>query len=220
MDACRYDKFKEVNKEQGWGYDVEPVWTAGHETGRWYMNAWNQPHYPDITLISDNPVPWRRDNAIYHKKFKASHPLWKLRSDNTLNGLPTIDRVVEEAHRLRLNIDGKTVIHLIPPHLPYYFDEGMEWLLETFGGNVLGDGRLYMHVENYGRHHGFTKLVDYYKRNIVCAIEEIQKYDWGTNAVISADHGELIGEGALYTHSNGGKEEPLLRTVPWIELYD
>jgi len=219
LDACRYDYFKEVVEEEGYDFNYEPVWSAGSDTGRWYDNTWHANHYKDTVLVSDSPVPWRNDWQRHNEKFHRSYPLWKERGQ-TLNTFLSLQDVVLKANKLNVvHKNKRTFIHLIPPHLPYYTEEGMNWLIDNFGKTVLGNGRLYNHVQRYGQKHGWVKLKQYYKDNIKTALNELFKHNWATKTVITSDHGELIGEGGRYTHSLGYlSEDPVLRTVPWVTL--
>ena len=219
LDACRFDYFKETVSEEEYNFAYEPVWSAGSDTGRWYENTWYDRSYKNTVLVSDSPVPWRKDWQKHHEKFHKSYPLWKERGQ-TLNTFLPLKDVILKANKLKvLHKNKRMLIHLIPPHLPYYTDKAMNWLIKQFGETTLGDGRLYNNVQTYGVEHGWGKLKQYYKDNIKAALNEILKHNWGINTVITSDHGELIGENNRYTHSLGYlSESPVLRTVPWVTL--
>ena len=219
IDACRFDYFNEVVKEKDYDFNYESVWSAGSDTGRWYDNTWYHRRYNDTVLISDSPVPWRKDWQRHHEKFHKSYPLWKERGQ-TLNTFLSLKDVCSKANKLRtIHGNKRTLIHLIPPHLPYYTEDAMKWLIKIFGERILGNGKLYDRIQLYGRENGWSKLKQYYKDNITVAIDELLKYNWGEKTIITSDHGELIGENGRYTHSLGYlSEDPKLRTVPWVTL--
>jgi len=219
MDAMRFDYFDQVVREGQHKFSYEPVWSTGYETGVWYRNTWNHNRYNDTVLISGTPIPWRSGQGCYQQKFFKSYPLWK-EQGKTLNRLLSLKDVFTKTKKIsEIHKNKRILLHIIPPHLPYYHEEGMKWLLGLFGEQILEDGTIYHRVQEYGRTEGWNKLVLYYKLNIKTALDELLKHDWGENGVISSDHGELIGEGNLYTHS--GKhlsESKKLRIVPWINL--
>lgn len=218
LDACRYDYFKETVNENKYGFQFEPVWSPGGDTGRWYTNMWVDGEYDDTILVSDSPVPWRRDNGMHQAKFYRSYPLWKNRG-KTLGEFPPLKELIEQALKYKyVNKNKRMLLHLVPPHLPYYHDEGIKLLLKEFGKNVVGDGMIYLKMEDYGKKHGWDKVITQYKKSIEFALDTILKYDWGEQTIVTSDHGELIGEGKRYTHSLGFTEDPLLRTVPWASI--
>ena len=61
-------------------------------------------------------------------------------------------------------------------------------------------------------------IVKAYKDNAKYVIKEAQEIIplLKGKVIISADHGTFLGEDGRFGH--GGKEHPILRTVPWLEV--
>jgi hypothetical protein len=218
FDACRYDYFKEAYDKLGLNQPLKPVWSAGWDTLNWYINTWTD-RYLRTIIASDNPVPWSVNQGVHYKKFYKGYPLWRERG-NILNDSVSLDEVVNKAVEIRNeHQDKRALLHLLPPHLPYYYEEGQRFLLKTFNKQSLEDGRIYTVIQNYGRTHGWVDLIKNYIKSISTTLKIVLEKDWGTNTIISSDHGELIGEGGYYIHSLPSHgEEPKLRVVPWVTL--
>ncbi len=69
------------------------------------------------------------------------------------------------------------------------------------------------------RKYGEKELKRAYKNNLEAVLSEVEKiverFPQENRIVITADHGELLGEDGLYGH---GYPHPLLRNVPWFEI--
>lgn len=217
LDACRYDYFDDV--AQNYDLDYECVWSSGYDTGSWYVNTWNRKRYEDIILMSDNPVPWREGQGLPYKKFVKTFPIFTERG-KTLNTFLPLEEVLDRAIDIHeKHKDKKILLHLIPPHLPYYHEEGMNFLFRLFKSRQIGGARLYTAVQTYGNNNGFEKLIEYYKMNIELPLQLILERDWKGKTIITADHGELIGEGGYYGHSIPHcSSEPILHKVPWMRM--
>lgn len=64
---------------------------------------------------------------------------------------------------------------------------------------------------------GDEKLRDLYEGNLRIVLEEVQKLleNLDGNIIVTADHGDLLGENGIYGH---GFEEDKLKEVPWLEI--
>ena len=102
----------------------------------------------------------------------------------------------------------------MPPHLPFYGNKGFKWMKNEIGKSY---GNSYLHVQQYGKIKGWDIIQKYYSESIEKALTEIFTYKWiyDHHTVITADHGEIIGEGNGYGHSQFNRDTPLLRIVPW-----
>lgn len=67
---------------------------------------------------------------------------------------------------------------------------------------------------------GRGKVVEYYKENLKHALESVEGLCErlpDSNIVISADHGEFLGEHGVYRHPRLSRHS-ILRDVPWLEV--
>jgi len=91
--------------------------------------------------------------------------------------------------------------------MPYTFQAKVK---ETLG---LGND-----YEKLAREKGEEEVREYYRQDLRLALEEVARLIEGLDGkvVVTADHGELLGEGG-WGHYIGGKEDELLN-VPWLEV--
>ena len=214
LDACRHDKFKEVVEEKNILGKLEPCLSPAQHTADWYLYYWGRKKTQDIVLISAQIVPWVSDwtNGVWQNFYRAIHT-WKHGTD-----FPSIKATMDEAEKQRLVFpDKKLLIHLIPPHLPFIGPKGVAFTQSKFGSKPQMYSQ-YSLIQKYGRQHGWEEIQFYYKESIETAMSRVLAYKWLKNAVITADHGELIGEGGFYNHGRYLKSCEALRVVPWFRL--
>lgn len=210
LDACRFDYFKEVLKENYLDINMRGklIKANSHSkhTGEWYKNNWSKKN-KDVILISQHPRAWKEK---LDKNFFKTYPLWK-RDDWII-----LDIYLEKMKKVMNQYNNKKIlVHLTPPHLPYRDNEGKEFLNKIY--KVGGGPKVYQKVREYGNKNGWNKLIYYYKKNILKCIKLIDKYinDLTGKIVITADHGELIGEDRFYGHN---RSHPKIFRVPWFEI--
>lgn len=221
LDACRYDIFKEINNINGSLFRVN---SESHQTSTWYENHWTKNFNEDTILVSAHPMMWWTD--IHKSFFKAIY----VDSDNNNKDWKDPFYTFEKALEIRGDyFDKKLLIHLIPPHLPFrgvegkkfnekigYFDD-IAWLKKYDGGKDILEL-----VNKYGQSSkdNWLELRKYYMENLQISIDGINRYLSINNkkVVITADHGELIGEFNTYGHRYHKDGLQLLKTVPWLRV--
>ena len=218
MDAMRYDIFKEIIDEDHISGKLLKVWSTGCETEVWIRNMFTEPTYKDIVLIANNPTYWKPYTRYVPPKFSKAVPTyyaWKESGDDIT---PT-DEILGIAERqIMVNKGKRLIIHDMPPHLPYCEETGKAFLDQLLKP---GETRLYGMVRRYGRRHrdNWMELREYYKRSARETLHRILDCGWlrrRGGLVISADHGEMIGEHQEYNHSLQYRENFVLRFVPWF----
>ncbi len=109
--------------------------------------------------------------------------------------------------------------------------KALRWLLPLFKKNhILGDHpewflRQFLRMnpktpmDAVRRQHGRKGLVRAYRANLELVMIQVARLveHLSGRIVITADHGEQLGEGRCYTHP-GGSDSPYLRDVPWLEI--
>lgn len=98
--------------------------------------------------------------------------------------------------------------------------------------HLLGDGRSRAllqalglpplnHMDEILREHGPEKMEEAYRENLATVLEAIAALvkDLPGHTVVTADHGELLGEGGYYGHSYVPEHEKV-STVPWLDGAD
>jgi len=213
LDACRYDMFAVENDLFG---SITKTTSIGWNTPSFYRDL---PALNDVVLYTANPTPFMLDCK---KKF----------ADMKLSKNINPDDNLREA--LSLNAD-KIMIHLIPPHMPPQNEDDLkiwnefieshgykenknakDWKLRTFGPIGIEEV-FYKFIAEQDK----DKPREFYVRNLRVALNAIKKVQdmLSYPVVITADHGELLGENGRFGHPiDVDKYDQNLRTVPWFKL--
>ena len=75
-------------------------------------------------------------------------------------------------------------------------------------------------IEKFVKKYDKETLIKAYRGNLEIALQEIKKLIQrlpDDKIVVTADHGELLGENGRYRHPRGSND-PILRQVPWLEI--
>ncbi len=241
LDACRYDAYLMSRERPHWGR-LKPVYSPASITPHWLVRTWLGGDWRDTIYISGNIFANKSIGAMKHlhryfryrlaDKFLDIVEVWR-NSDPDTGAVPPervyrAYRMVRTRMRLRglrLGRDYRLVIHFMQPHTPYLATPRLNHLINRLDRETRRDGvglgfeyvyipmlrralgakadkalwRLYM--DNLERAARYARLI----------AEENRGY-----TVITADHGEMLGEYNLYFHFDVATPE--LRVVPYHRL--
>ena len=234
LDACRYDAF-EKRYDQYFTGDISPMWSSGHWTAEYFENTWDG--YHDLTYINAAPVISDFYFEDLNKEmqpeqhFRETLPIWETGWNGELGTTPA-EAVTDAALRTNSENDKtRLVAHYIQPHFPYIgdresaaFTEYMDIRdpaqtadrRELLGGNGPQISELWTDKVTAGV---ITKsdVQQAYMATLEYVLNEarrlIQELD--CPVVMTADHGEHLGESGRYLHEESSK---YTRTVPWLRV--
>lgn len=214
LDACRYDIFSDVVTEYNIKGNLQVADTEACRTSRWYRHHWGGEH-KDTILVTAHPMPFRE---LIHRNFYRAELVGE-RMPECLYPEVTLGPTVNWQQQYP---DKRFLVHLLPPHLPYLGPKGIEFLKKIGAhkftrGKEINGTRLYNFIQEKGRLEGWERQRLCYRENIKVALDALVKYlnILRPPIVISADHGEHIGEDGFYGHKGG---KLVLRHVPWMEI--
>lgn len=203
MDCCRYDYFSQHFQNYMSGL-LHKTWSPASYTMAWLNASFNRP-LRDTLMISAHmgisKTQWNLDGASYCAADHFGDVIdgWKPGSHEGMHP-------VHLWNAFRANCDNPmTVAWCLQPHTPYVTQPG----LETSQGCIA--------LAKAGR---WEELRKAYTINLKLGLEFVQKIVQRSPAqriVVTADHGELLGEDGKFGH-NGHQNHPILRTVPWFEV--
>lgn len=231
LDACRSDYFIEEAEFFFDEYDVENVYSSGRNTFEYSRNTWNG-DYKDIDYVSGaTPVNSRlsREKAEESEWFKGFVPgdhlniedVWLTGWDDELGAVPPKE-VRKETEETLKNGKKKVVSHFFQPHTPYIGEKRVLGYTGDRVGKMRGKPPD-SYIWNRFKKKEITEkeLREAYRSNLRCVLEQVNKLidnlDDDRRVVITADHGELLGESARL-HAHPTLNHPLLRKVPWMEF--
>lgn len=224
LDACRYDFYKEQVEEE----EIKSRYTLGSNSGDFVKkNFRNTPPY-DIIAITANPhysnpifknLAGRNVDDVFYTVFNTYETDW----DEKLGVVPPSSVKERALTAEKLFSDKKKIIHFMQPHAPY-LTSNMEQApnkldVEGISHEANSDAE---ECEIWRAEKGKVSrevLIKHYKENldlVMSAVRELAK-ELDGKTVVTADHGELLGENGTYGHPAGRKEK-FLRKVPWHRL--
>lgn len=202
LDACRFDIFAQEIINYSIDGDLKMVNSQAINTKEWYKKHIEVLKHRN--LVSAQSRVWK-DN--FAKSFNSAKMVrGKRGEDSWLQPSETLDAALAIRH--------PRLIHLIQPHLPFMKSKGFP--------KEVGGTWLYKNINNWARKHGFEELRKLYRKNVRYALSNLEKYipKFNTSLVLTADHGELLGEYNTYCHEHLDPEvdDAILRLVPWFEV--
>jgi len=244
LDACRHDMFEEIH---GFDGEYERYRSQAAATIPWFeKNFVEAPddELGDIIYVTANPNA--SSQRIDEDRFYHLEEVFKYGYNDTLRTTPA-DIVTDAAVRLHhQHPDKRVVVHYMQPHLPFigsdYYDpekfapleDMIDQVVEGSDGRELDDDVLNAveKRDEYERGLNFEpflamrdgklsreKLKSAYWDNLEYVIEEVERlvrYVSG-QVVITADHGNGMGEAGVYGHPYWGTIEQTIM-VPWLEV--
>jgi hypothetical protein len=229
LDACRYDTFKELNPFSG---KLDAVTSAASKSDEFIAKNFAGRTLHDTVYVSANVYAEDLDDGIFHRVVKT----YGNYEERMQGRMPDhVTDVAVEAHESHPN--KRLIVHYMQPHVPYIgpkADKLREELHKKHGLRFTGikntRGKPAPEIENddtvgsllNAASEGYLnseRLRDVYTENLHICLDSvadlIESVDGKT--VISADHGELLGDNGRYNHPEGCWI-PGLRVVPWMEL--
>ncbi len=219
LDACRFDYF-ESNYRDYFDGELRKVWSPASSTIPWLKETWTD--YYDIIYLSGNPYvnSTQFPGRFYARPhFREIVDVWDFGWSNKFHTVPP-----EAISTALLSSRGyTTVAHYMQPHLPYigetklYFDVKIdrEGHLRNFSETSrkiresIGRGKTSMDI-----------LRKAYEDNLKLVLESfggvVDKLRG--RIIVTADHGELLGEHKEYLFHSMIEVHPILREVPWCVI--
>ncbi|MBP1985610.1 hypothetical protein [Halolamina salifodinae] len=226
LDACRYDLFEEINYLDG---DLEHRTSLGSTSEEFLERNFTGEEYYDTVYVNANPyIPYL---DLDQGRFHAVINLLQEWDDELQTVHPqTVVDAAREAHREYPN--KRLIIHFMQPHVPFIGELGQD--IQTKGwGPDLGDSSLTgdtiwqrLRLQDITRDKEITRVWEAYEENLGIALKHVEELlpDLDGDTVITADHGNLVGErlGPIPTERKFGHPlgvyHPALVKVPWFRI--
>jgi len=240
LDACRYDIFRDLNHIQG---ELSRVVTPGSKSDEFIIANFNGRKLHDTVYISANPHTDKtlQSDSIFHKVIRTySTTRYTHRELQGYHPEEVFNAAVEN-HK---EYDDKRIItHFMQPHTPYigeYATKVRKQLLESEGvairegNNLIENAKGYETEKEYlfffdavkDGHISNNQLKEMYMENLEIVLTYVNDLidELRGKTVVTADHGELLGDPTAplpvmmrYKHPRKNYA-PELRVVPWLEV--
>lgn len=215
LDACRHDLYEEVRGDADYRY------TLGSSSSDYMARNFSKGEYSDIVYISANPhihnsqfenLTGRKPEEVFHEVFHTYQTDWDEEEGTVMPQSVVRDALTAE----RLFPGKKKIIHFMQPHHPFI---GHDYEVETegFPSDVISGEtpqNIWEHAErgrisNEEIWRGYKKTLELVLQHVAELKEKLEG-----KTIITADHGNFVGEHGLYAHPEGS-DAKVVRKVPW-----
>jgi hypothetical protein len=225
LDGCRYDLFAEHHTLPG---TLHREVSAGSQSLEFMRHNFGGETHHDTVYVTANPFVTRLDDDLFHRVIDCFADEW----DEDLGTVPP-GAVVEATLRAHERYpDKRLLVHFMQPHYPFIGETGRE--LDTGGvtGHVTDQAQtdermasIWDRLESGDADVSRERVWTAYAENYELVEEHVNDLaaDLDGKTVVTADHGNLVGERGWpvpfrrYGHP-AGLRVPELVEVPWHEL--
>ena len=226
LDACRYDMFKDCVDLDG---TLESRISLGSTSEEFLDQNFRDSSFHDTVYINTNPYLPRLD--LDDETFHAVIDLLDEWDPELQTVHPaTVVKAAKEASKEYPN--KRIIIHFMQPHVPFIGDKGKEISAEgwTLGQESTDDSSqtVWQQLRNQSEQNGISEdtVISAYYENVEIVLNYVSDLltSFSGKTVISADHGNLIGERLrplptqkMYGHYYGVYTSELVK-VPWFVI--
>ena len=245
LDTCRVDAMREVADEYDYIEDVDEIWSVGSTSKEWVEQTFTKNYAADIAdtaYITGNPFSNTLLDERDRMEYGSTHGTWiektewvsQLIKDSVVDGeslghleplwgVTGPDAPFQKSQHPKaltehtIQASRKTnferiVSHYMQPHSPYFsssteYNELAEYEKHPFRALKQGGSEASEKVWN-----AYLDNLRYALDSIEVLIENVDG-----KVVLTADHGELLGDHRMYYHMPGNPH-PKLKKVPWVEV--
>lgn len=226
LDACRYDMFEEVNHLDG---TLEHRISLGSTSEEFLERNFAGDQYHDTVYVNANPyVPHLNlDEGTFHavvnlldewdEELQTVHP-------------QTVVDVARDAHCEYPN--KRLIIHFMQPHAPFIGETGEDLEVDGWSpdrrDSSVGGTSIWQRLRNQSSQNSprLDRVWKAYNENLEIVLEHVERLlaDLDGKTVITADHGNLVGERLtpVVTRKKFGHPlgvyHPSLVKVPWLRM--
>jgi hypothetical protein len=219
-DACRADLFREFCEEGGYDWLPEPEqmetwWSAGSTSEEWMASMFDEQHLGEMQTtgyVSGNPFVTGFDTEAFGY-FELVDPEW-VSDVRTIDPAKITDLGIDVWRRREEHDIDRLILHYMQPHAP--FRSRPEWFeMDLAERSPWGAGFLQLRDGKISRGEFWSAYLD----NLHWVAEYVDLVVEHTEAeiVISADHGNGLGEWGVYGHPSHVPTASV-REVPWVRV--
>lgn len=223
LDACRADTFSKYNQITG---TLKQVVSKSNESRGFIDGNFADKKLHDTIYVTANPFVERLSDDVFFKVYYSElFDKW----NESLKTIPP-SAVVDATLEMNRQYPEKRIIaHFMQPHAPYIGPTGEElyerYEFGVFNPNVkdrsgfdIPDRNIPQAVQDGPiQEH---ELKQAYDENVQIVLEHVEELvdELDGKSVITADHGEMLGERVLFKkrYGHGGIHTSTLRVVPWL----
>lgn len=218
LDACRADYFEEQHNFENRSHRVI---SPGMMSWEFMQETFQNEEFHDTIYVTSNPFATRLSEDTFFKTLYLIDD-W----DDEIGTIHPED-IIKAAMEVHDKYPNKRlVLHFMQPHRPYLGPtaEEIRNRVDLIGYRNQGDGlQIWGAVKE--RKVSIDEVRSAYAESLDIVLDMVEDFvqDINGKSVITADHGEMLGErvfpftSRVWGHSEGFST-PTLREVPWLEI--
>lgn len=213
LDACRVDLLRSVADEYAFLDGIDRRWSVGSMSKEWMAKTFDETHEADIERTAYITANVFSERMIAGERLLHLEEVWKDAWDASVDTVPP-RAVTDRAVRLGRTLDpDRLIVHYVQPHHPFLsldapFDAA------PFGPDERDSVVDALRKGKIDR----DRFWEAYRENLRLVLDDVtlllDNLD-ASSVVITADHGDALGEWGIYDHPVGFLH-PAVRTVPWV----
>ncbi|UIP01068.1 hypothetical protein Hbl1158_06870 [Halobaculum sp. CBA1158] len=211
LDACRWDLMREVEASYEFVDDTAD-YSIASSSGEWIPKTFDDVDTSDVAYVTANPFS---KMLLDGGDFLVLDEVWDYAVDEEIRTIPA-DAVTDRGIHTYRNADPeKLILHYMQPHYPFVpspMDRGLP--LHDFGQSPWSDvwDRLQAGEVTYDDvWQNYRANLEYVLDSVAILLDNVDG-----EVLITADHGNLLGEFGLYGHPDH-VPLPALKRVPWCK---
>lgn len=227
LDACRYDYFDDHNTIPG---DLSEIISHGGQSWEFMQGNFVGKQFHDTVYVTANPHTGKLDDDTFHAVEPLYIDIW---SEEHETVLPS-DVVEAALDAYREYPNKRLIIHFMQPHRPYLGDAAEDLQSRH---KVGGFNRHLAHSSETPDVPSFSTLIEdgqisvdkartAYRETLDIVLHQVRILveQLSGKTVVSADHGEMLGERIIpfttpkFGHSHEYIRNKTLYQVPWLEI--
>lgn len=209
-DGCRYDLMAEVVTEYDFLSSLDSFTSLAGGSLSWMKRTFTSDRdLSDVAYVTANPFSSR---TLGERQFAALDEVWRYAWDDEI-GTVRAEAVTEAAvDTLRRSDHNRAIVHYMQPHHPFVPDPlaaGINRNNPTKHGKTVWEKLRDSEIERNTVWAAYRANLEY----VLDSINTLRQNVSGPRMVVTADHGNALGEWGIYGH--GDYPIPSLRQVPW-----
>lgn len=217
LDACRADMLREVAEDHEFLSDFDVSESVGSYSLSWMERNFTEEYADEMAetvMVTGNPFS---ESALDDNKFSHLEEVWKYSWDEDI-GTIRPRALTDEAISLSRDLNPEQmIVHYMQPHAPFTTHPELQQGPSATDWANATDKSIWMRTQEGDISLERTKNA--YMDELQMVLEDVSLLLDNVDAevaVISADHGEAMGESGIYGHARGVAIDEL-RVVPWVE---
>lgn len=208
LDACRWDLIPEVDRSY---LTDQSKYSVASSSAEWISKTFGCRDNSDIAYVTANPYS---KTLLDKDDFFLLDEVWEYGFNDDIRTIPA-DLVTDQAISAWNSGPEQLVVHYMQPHHPFVpkpMDEGLP--RQEFGSQPWDNVWHKLRKGDVDREEvwsGYAANLDYVLEHVDTLLENMSG-----EILITADHGNLLGEWGMYAHPDW-VPLPALKRVPWIK---